>query len=458
MVDFLMSVLGFVVAISLLVAVHEYGHFWVARRLGFKVLRFSIGFGRPLLRWRSKDEDQVEYWISAIPVGGYVKMLDEREDEVDPDEADRAFNRRPIWARIAVLFAGPAANFVFAIAAFWLIYVTGMAGIRPYVEDVVPGSVAAEAGLRRDDVIESIGGQPTQTLEQALVAMFDELLGDGIIELDVVEDDGDTRQLALDVRDRVGELTEPDALFDGLGIVIGPRPPATIGKLSEGYPAIDAGLQSGDRIVALDDEPMRYWSDVSEYIHARPGETVNVTVDRDGGQRDFQVPISTAEEDGTTFGRIGIEPETELFDRLRERVITERHYGPVESLGVAARETWDMTGLTVRTLGLMVTGEVSLRNMSGPLMIASYAGDFVRAGFDDFLRFLSLISISLGIMNLLPVPILDGGQILMCLVEAVKGSPVSMRAAVIGQQVGLAMLIVLTGFVFYNDITRMFGL
>jgi regulator of sigma E protease len=204
MVDFVQSALAFVVAISLLVAVHEYGHFWVARRLGFKVLRFSVGFGRPLLRWRSRKDEGLEYWISAIPLGGYVKMLDEREGEVDPGEVERAFNRRPVSARIAVLLAGPAANFVFAIAAFWLLYVTGVAGIRPYIEEVQPGSVAAEAGLRQDDVIEAIGGQSIETLEQALVAIFDELLRDGIIELDVVEDDGDRRSLALDVRNRVG--------------------------------------------------------------------------------------------------------------------------------------------------------------------------------------------------------------------------------------------------------------
>jgi regulator of sigma E protease len=185
---------------------------------------------------------------------------------------------------------------------------------------------------------------------------------------------------------------------------------------------------------------------------------VTVAVDRTGGQREFSVPVDTVEENGAVFGRIGIEPETELIERLRERVVSERHYGPIESLRVAVGETWAMTGLTLRMLGRMISGEVSLKNMSGPLMIANYAGDYVRAGFDDFLRFLSLISISLGIMNLVPVPILDGGQIVMCLVEAIKGSPVSMRTAMIGQQVGLAMLIALMGFVFYIDITRMMGL
>jgi len=458
MLDFLVSILAFVVAISVLVAVHEYGHFWVARRLGFKVLRFSIGFGRPLLRWRSKDADQVEYWISAIPLGGYVKMLDEREGEVAADEVDRAFNRRPVAARIAVLLAGPGANFLFAIVAFWLMYVTGVAGIRPYIEDVRPGTVAAAADLRPDDIIESIGGEPTETLDQALVAMFDELLGDGVIELGLVDSSGNRRQTALDVRDRVSELTAPDALFDGLGIVIGPRPPAVIGNVAEGGPAAEAGLAADDRIVALDGQNVTYWSELAEYIGERPGQRIDLTVERAGQLLDIAVVPGSVDDDGRTIGRIGIESRPDTRENLVERVSTERRYGPIEGIGVAASETWAMTALTARMIGRMLTGEVSLRNASGPIMIAAYAGDYAQAGFNAFLRFLSMISISLGIMNLLPVPILDGGQVVMSVIEGIKGSPLSLRAAVIGQQVGLAMLIALMGFVFYNDITRLLGL
>lgn len=458
MVDILIKALAFIVAISVLVAVHEYGHFWVARRLGFKVLRFSIGFGRPLLRWRSKDADEVEYWISAIPLGGYVKMLDEREEEVPEAEAHRAFNRRPIWARIAVLAAGPGANFLFAIAAFWLVFVSGVAGIRPYIEDVRAGTVAAESGLQADDIIESVGGEPTQTLDQALVAMFSELIGDGVIELGVIDAEGNQRELALDVRDRVGELTEPDALFYGLGIIIGPSVPAIIGATSDGYPAGAAGLLPGDRIVALDGESISYWQELSAYISGRRGETVSVAVERDGAELAIPVAVGSFEEDGQLVGRIGISPPaSEVSEELIARVQTQRRYGPLHAIGEAVNETWAMSSLTARMIWRMLTGEVSLKNASGPLMIADYAGDFAKAGFDPFLRFLCLISISLGIMNLLPVPILDGGQIVMSLVEAVKGSPLSMRAAMIGQQIGLAMLIALMGVVFYNDLTRLFG-
>ena len=458
MFDFFASILAFVVAISVLVAVHEYGHFWVARRLGFKVERFSIGFGRPLLRWRSRDADEVEYRISAIPLGGYVKMLDEREGEVAAHEVHRAFNRRPIWARIAVLLAGPGANFLFAIAAFWLMYITGVASIRPYVEDVAPGSVAAESGLAADDVIESVGGQSTATLEQALVAMFDELLGDGVIELGVVEADGDRRDVVLDVRGRVNELTEPDALFAGLGIEIGPRARAVVGGVVDGMPAEAAGLRAGDRIVAIGGEPIRYWNDMAAYISQRAGETLEVTVERGGQERTLAVAVDRVEENGRPVGKVGIEPPADPRENLAERIQAEQRYGPIAGIGIAAQETWGMTALTVRMIGRMLTGEVSLRNASGPIMIAAYAGDYAQAGFNAFLRFLALISISLGVMNLLPVPILDGGQIVMSVIEGIKGSPLSMRTAIIGQQVGLAMLIALMGFVFYNDITRLFGL
>lgn len=456
MVDLLINSLSFIVAISVLVAVHEYGHFWVARRLGFKVLRFSIGFGRPLLRWRSKDADAVEYWISAIPLGGYVKMLDEREGDVDPDEAHRAFNRRPIWARILVLVAGPGANFLFAVVAFWLVFMMGVASIRAYVDNVRPGTVAAEAGLRADDIIESVGGRSTGTIEEAQFAMFDELLGDGIIELGVADASGRRREIDLDARGRVGELTEPDALFDGLGIVIGPRlPPIIEFRDDSESEAEKAGLMSGDRVTAIDGQPILYWTEIAEYVRPRTGETIVLSVDRNGRSLDVPIMVTSDAATGGETGRIGIRAPSDPREGLIERIRTERRYGPIASVGVAVDETWAMTALTMRMLGRMITGEVSLRNVSGPISIADYAGEFAQAGLNAFLRFLCLISISLGIMNLMPVPILDGGQIVMSLIEGIKGSPLSIRAAIIGQQIGLAMLIALMGFVFYNDITRL---
>lgn len=458
MLEILWSIVAFLVAISVLVAVHEYGHFWVARRLGFKVLQFSIGFGRPLLRWRSDDADAVEYRLSAIPLGGYVKMLDEREGEVPAEEAHRAFNRRPVWARIAVLAAGPAANFLFAIAAYWLMFMSGVEEITPYVGAVRADSVAAEAGLLADDVIESVGGQRTESLDQALIAFFDALLTDGVIELSVVDVDGERHEVTLDVSDRVSELTEPDALFEGLGIVIGPRLPAVAASVTDDKPAALAGLMAGDQIVAIDDQRIEFWQEMQSYISARPGEDVTIAIVRNGETREIPLTIGAEQDEGgQTTGRIGI--GSPQYDRavFAERLYTLRRYGPIEGVRVSVTETWRLTALSMRFLSRMVTGDVSLRNAAGPIMIAAYAGDSAQAGFNRFLQFLAMISISLGIVNLLPVPILDGGQIVVAGIEGIKGKPLSMRAAVIGQQIGLAMLIALMGFVFYNDITRLLG-
>lgn len=458
MLEILWSIVAFLVAISVLVAVHEYGHFWVARRLGFKVLQFSIGFGRPLLRWRSGDADAVEYRLSAIPLGGYVKMLDEREGEVPAEEAHRAFNRRPVWARIAVLAAGPAANFLFAIAAYWLMFMSGVEEITPYVGAVRADSVAAEAGLLADDVIESVGGQRTESLDQALIAFFDALLTDGVIELSVVDVDGERHEVTLDVSDRVSELTEPDALFEGLGIVIGPRLPAVAASVTDDKPAALAGLMAGDQIVAIDDQRIEFWQEMQSYISARPGEDVTIAIVRNGETREIPLTIGAEQDEGgQTTGRIGI--GSPQYDRavFAERLYTLRRYGPIEGVRVSVTETWRLTALSMRFLSRMVTGDVSLRNAAGPIMIAAYAGDSAQAGFNRFLQFLAMISISLGIVNLLPVPILDGGQIVVAGIEGIKGKPLSMRAAVIGQQIGLAMLIALMGFVFYNDITRLLG-
>ena len=466
MIDGVLSVLAFIVAISVLVAVHEYGHFWVARKLGFKVLRFSIGFGKPLLKWRGGGPDHIEYWLASIPLGGYVKLLDERESPVPEAERARAFNRRPIPHRIAVLLAGPGFNFVFAVIAYWAMFVSGVPGVKPIVGAVSEDSVAAESGLRAGDEILTVGGRSTPTWEGALIAILDELLADGRIDLRVMQDNGNERIVELDVRGRESELTEPDALFSGLGFSPGPIMPADISRVDPDSPAERAGLIAGDRVLAVGPvagaaEPpaqaVASWQQWLEYIRAHPGQTIDLRVLRDAREMNLTLTIGTIEDEGQTVGRIGAWRPMRLPDDVLARVRSEQRYGPIESLTRGAVKTWEMTALTVRMLARMVVGDVSYRNVSGPITIAAYAGDSAAAGLTAFLNFLAIVSISLGIMNLLPIPLLDGGQIVYQLAEAFKGSPLSERAMLMGQQVGIMLLIVLMGFVFYNDLTRVFG-
>jgi regulator of sigma E protease len=434
--------LWFVLSISVLVAAHEFGHFIVARKLGFKVLRFSIGFGRPLLQWRGGAPDHIQYWISMIPLGGYVKMLDEHEGPVVSAERHRAFHQRPVWQRIAVLLAGPAFNFLFAILAYWLMFVTGVVALRPLIAGVEPGSVAAEAQLRAGDEITAIGGQPTPSWESATLGILDELLGDGGIDLTVRGPDGAIRSVDLDVRGRAQELTEPAVLFSGLGVE--PGQAAVIGSIVDGSPAEQAGLQTDDRVIRGNGEPIGNWSEWVQFLRTRPGETVELTVLRDGRELALTATLDSLTESGTTFGRIGANAP-------------EQRFGMLEALPRAVERTWEMIAFTASMLTRMVTGDVSLKNMSGPLSIADIAGSTANAGLAYFLNFLAAVSISLGILNLLPIPILDGGQIVYQLAEWVKGAPLSERAMVLGQQIGIFFVIALTGVAFYNDIVRLFG-
>jgi regulator of sigma E protease len=457
MLDVGLSILAFIVAIGVLVSVHEFGHFWVARKLGFKVLRFSVGFGSPLWRRRGGPPDFIEYWLSSIPLGGYVKMLDEREAPVAAIESHRAFNRRPVPHRVAVLLAGPAFNFVFAILAYWAMFATGVPGIKPLIGSVAEDSVAARAGLVPNDRIEAVGNQPTETLEGATLAIFDQLLADGRIDLTVREPNGNLKNVTLDVRGREAELTEPAALFSGLGIRPGPVLPAVIAAITAGSAAEQAGLQVGDEVVRADGAAVRGWEQWREFIRARPGDTVSIEVLRGGRSLTLPVAIPSVEDGGKKVGQIGAQASETIPQATLDDLRAEQRYGVFEALPRGIEKTWQMSALTVRMLAKMVVGDVSLKNVSGPLQIASYAGASAQAGFSSFLDFLAVVSISLGILNLLPIPLLDGGQIVYQLVEWVKGSPLSDRAMAVGQQIGVFFLIVLMSFVFYNDITRMFG-
>jgi regulator of sigma E protease len=447
------NLLAFVVAISVLVAVHEYGHYIVGRWTGMKVLRFSIGFGRPI--WRKiGGADGTEYCISAIPLGGYVRFLDSREGPIPEEDEGRAFNQRPVLQRIAVLLAGPAFNFFFAILAYWALFIYGIPTLVPAVGSVDPGSYAAEAGLEQGDRIVAVGDVATEDWETALVAMLDRMVSDGRVPLTLEANDGWQRDVAIDVGDDARRLTEPGMLFDGLGFQpFGPADmPADIGTVEEGGPAALGGLAPGDRIVAIDGEQIDDFAALVEVVQARPDREVSVEFLREGSRREATVVIGEQTVEGQTVGRIGVSRGGDF-----EEFYYQRRFGPVESMSRAMERTWSSTIFTLNMLGRMVTGDVSIKNISGPINIAQFAGESAQRGFDYFLGFLAIVSISLGVLNLLPIPVLDGGQIVYQTIEGIKGSPMSERAQIMGQQIGIFALILLMSFAFYNDLARIFG-
>ena len=445
--DALTSLVAFIVAISILVTIHEFGHYIVGRWLGMKVLRFSIGFGKPIWTW-IRGADQTEYCISAIPLGGYVRFLDGREGPVEPEDDGRAFNHRPIWARITVLLAGPGFNFLFAIVAYWVLFLGGIPTLQPAVGDVVPDSYAAKAGLEFGDKIVGVGDVATADWESTLVAMLDRMVTDGRVSLTLEAANGRQRRATLVVGEDASRLTEPGMLFEGLGFQPW-QPPAIIGELVEDGAATGAGLLPGDRITAVDGEQVKSYGDLIRIVSVRAQKDVLVEYIRSGGAFAVDVVIGEQEVDGQIRGLLGVRASSDIGDYYHLR-----KYGPIDSVGAAVYRTWASSIFTVRMLGRMLTGDVSIKNISGPINIAQFAGDSAQRGFSEFLAFLALVSISLGVLNLLPVPILDGGQIVYQTIEFVKGSPLSDRAQIIGQQFGIFALILLMSFAFYNDIAR----
>ena len=449
----LIAALAFLAAIALLITIHEAGHFWVARRLGVRVLRFSIGFGSPL--WQRVGRDGTEYRIAAIPLGGYVKMLDEREGPVPEEERHRAFNRQSLKVRSAIVLAGPLANFLFAVVAYWLILMIGVTGARPLVGDITPGSAADAAGLRHGDLIVAVNDRDTPTWQEAGLALVDSALGSRSARLQLEGEDGARRQTELDMT-AVGRLEEPGDLLRDLGLEpLQPRLSAVLAEpLPEG-PARDAGLVPGDRIIALNGEAVSDWQGLVEQVRARPGERVAMEVERDGSRRSVEIMLAAREDDTGEYGFLGAAPE--IPEGLFEQFYVTHREGALAAIPGGVQRTVEMSGLTLRMLWRMVTGDVSLKNISGPINIAHFAGQSASIGLVPFLAFLAIVSISLGIINLLPVPVLDGGHLLYFLVEAVKGSPLSERAEIVGQQIGILMLIGLMTLAFYNDLARLMG-
>lgn len=451
--SFLVSVLSFLVAIGVLITVHEFGHFWVARRLGVKVLRFSIGFGRPLLK-RKGRVDNTEYVLAAIPLGGYVKMLDEHEGEVDPAEVNRAFNRQALWKRTAIVAAGPMFNFLFAIAAYSLVYFGGIEGARPIVGSVEPASIAAAGGIQSGDEFVRVEGNETPTWNSTTLALLDGAMEGTTLRIEVTRG-GSRRLLLLDLSNTAG-LLEGRFILETLGIEPWrPKLPAVIEGVVPGGAADSAGLLAGDEIVAADGKYIDEWEQWVKLVQSSPDKTMAVTVQRADKTLVYSITPKAIDRNGKMVGQIGA--YVHVPEGLMEAGRVEVRYGPIDAVGAAVVKTYDMSLLMLRMLGKMITGEASIENLSGPISIAQYAGQSASIGIIPFVLFLAIISISLGVINLLPVPMLDGGHLFYYLIELVKGSPLSEAAQMVGQKIGIAALLFLMGLAFYNDLTRVFN-
>jgi regulator of sigma E protease len=444
---------AFLAAIGILVAVHEFGHYWVAKKLGFKVLRFSIGFGKPLVMRVGKDPDRTEYCLAAIPLGGYVKLLDEREGPVVPVELHRSFTRRPVMHRIAVLLAGPAMNLLFASILYAILAMVGTEIVKPVVGQVRLDSPAAAAGLQRGDQIVRVGDRKVSDTEELQIGLIRQFSADGIIPLRVRRD-GSERSLTLRVDEDRRAMTEPGKLLPGLGFDLATWNAKTVVHDAPlGSAGARAGLRAGDHLLAVDGQPVANSTEFIAVVSGAPGRDISIEVERDGKRLRIVAPVPPVVEQGRTIGRLGITLEEGPRSWPPGLVETHRS-GPVEAVIGGVAKTWEMSSLTVQMLWRIVTGQVSAKNISGPISIAEFAGISAYLGVTAFLAFLAIISVSLGVLNLMPVPLLDGGQVVYQLVEAVKGTPLSERAQLLGQQVGIALLVVLMSLAFYNDISR----
>ncbi len=455
--NILISIISFVVTIGILVAVHEFGHFWVARKLNIKVLRFAIGFGKPLWTYKSKKDDEVEYVLAAIPFGGYVKMLDEREGKVPKEEADRAFNRQPVWKRFLVVLAGPVFNFIFAIAAFSATYMIGVNSVRPYVGSVIEGTPAAQAGFQEKDKILAINDVDVATMSEVRLSLLHEYLSDPQLNVKVQTKDNEelTRQLNLS---DIKLLADEKDYFakTGMGFWHPPHVPIVLNVLSDSA-AERAGLKKDDIILSYDDQTAKSTEAVTKYIQAHADKQVSLKVEREGEPQTISVIPKAIERDGKTIGLMGVHLAKKLNDKDREDLFFVRHASLGEALSRGVVETWRMSIMTLKVMGKLVIGEASIKNISGPVTIANYAGISASIGFTVYLGFLAIISLSLGVLNLLPIPMLDGGHLFYYIIEMVKGSPVSEKFEAMGAQLGMVIVGLLMVLAVYNDIMRLVG-
>lgn len=455
MLDIFGPILWLVVALGILITFHEFGHFWVARRCGVRVLRFSVGFGPAL--WSRTAASGTEYRIAAIPLGGYVKMLDEREAPVAAGEREQAFNRQPLGQRFAIVAAGPVFNLIFAVAAFWLMFVVGIPETRPVVGQT--SGIAAEAGLEEQDMIMRVGSRNTQTWTHALLGLIPPALDRQPVAVELERPDGQRRDITLPLN-RLGPDFEEERTLELIGI----RPwqpdlAPVVAEVGEDTAAARAGLEAGDRIVAINGEPVSGWRDIARLIPEQgideAGRPREMELDLERAGRTLEMRIVPDISSGRPVIGVQAGEPDEQTRELMERAFTIVRHDPATAVGEAVGETWRLTTATLGMLGRMITGKASLSNLAGPITIAQMAHSSALLGFSRFLFFLGLISLSLAIINLLPIPMLDGGHLMYYLVELIKGSPVSEQTQIAGQYVGLLLVIALMGLAVFNDILRL---
>jgi regulator of sigma E protease len=453
MFDFIWNLASFVIALGILVTVHEYGHFWVARKNGVKVERFSVGFGKAI--WRKKAEDGTEYVIAMIPLGGYVKMLDERVDQVAEQDKDKTFNSKSVYQRIAIIAAGPLANFAFAIVAFYLMFLIGVPSIKPVVGDITPDSIAAQAQLPNKVEIVEVAGKSTRDWQDVNLALIGEIGSDAIVIKTKRSDSQYVSSHQLSTKSWQFSPEKATALTS-LGIIpYRPQVFNELARIGEGSPAARAGLKVGDKLIALNGENLLPgWTDFSKKIKSYPNQVVDITVERQGRNQVLQVTPKGIDNDGELIGYLGVSPRTGDWPKEYQIDIS---YGVFSALTESANRTWNLITLSFDMIGKLVTGDVSVKNLSGPIAIAQGAGNSAEYGLVYFLGFLALISINLGIINLLPLPVLDGGHLLYYVIELLTGKPVPENVQEAGFKFGALALLALMSIALFNDFSRVLG-
>lgn len=454
MLDILSMIFWAMVLIVILVGVHEFGHFWVARKLGVKVLRFSIGFGAPL--WKHKARDGVEYIFAAIPLGGYVKMVDEREEDVAEEDLPYAFNRKSLAVRSAIVAAGPLFNLLFAIVAYWAVFVNGEIDIKSYVGELAADSPVYMAGVRENDRIVSINGDQTPGWNRVNQALIEAAMLEQPAQLLLRGESEAERDVEL-TNAMLSPLREGQASLDKIGLAPRfPTLPPVIGSISSGRAAEGAQLMPGDRILSANGEEITSWKAWSEVIRAHPEAEIQLLVERGSEHLQLALRPDAKHENGQTIGFAGV--GSAIPEGFAEEYRIIDRYGVLEAWPRALHETWRMTRLTLSGIWSMVTGRMSVHNMGGPLTIAKIAGDSAGGGFSFFVGLLAMLSITLGVINLLPIPVLDGGHLFLYLIEAVKGSPLSENAMLQLQKIGLMIIVAIMFLAIYVDLNRFFGM